>query len=128
ALAIWFQQRLDCAAFVHCTVALCHLIQGQSQVENLAGVDLPVLHKIDEFRQVTPHRSGPAVQVHVSEEQLLTVERNTVWHADVAYITTGTRRLDCLHHRLLCPNTFKRRIRTERSEERRVGKEWRAKR
>ncbi|PYX84978.1 MAG: hypothetical protein DMG70_05110, partial [Acidobacteria bacterium] len=23
------QERLDCAALVHCTVALCHLIQGQ---------------------------------------------------------------------------------------------------
>ena len=38
------QQRLDRAAFVHRTVAFRHVVQGQAQVEYLAGVDLTVPH------------------------------------------------------------------------------------
>jgi hypothetical protein len=36
------QQRLDRAAFVHGAVALGHLFEGQRQVEDSAGIDLPV--------------------------------------------------------------------------------------
>src|SRR5205823_7158562 len=85
-LSIRAQERLDGAALVHRTIALCHLIQRQSQIENLAGVDLSVQYKLDQFRQVASHRSRPTVQVDVSEEQLFAIERDTVRHANVSDI------------------------------------------
>src|SRR5260221_10809302 len=60
---LWTQQRLDGAAFVHGAVAFCHLVEGQGQIENLAGVDLPVPHLLDELGQETAHRGGAAVEV-----------------------------------------------------------------
>src|SRR5438128_10183569 len=51
------KQRLDCAALVHCAVSLCHLVEGQSQVEDLAGVDLLAPYKIDQLGQVPANRS-----------------------------------------------------------------------
>jgi hypothetical protein len=38
---------------------------------SIAGVDLSVPDQVDELRQDSAHRSRPAVQVHVREEQLL---------------------------------------------------------
>src|SRR5579883_901018 len=49
----------------------------------------------------------------VREEQLLTVERDSVRHADVPDVAAGARRVDRLHHRLLRANTFQYRIGTD---------------
>src|SRR4051812_40269834 len=38
------QQRLDRAPLIHCPVAFRHLGEGQSQVEDFAGVDFPLPH------------------------------------------------------------------------------------
>src|SRR5438034_10407216 len=46
----------------------------------------------------------------VSEEQLLTIERDTVRHADVADVAARARRFDRLHHRFLSTNTLQYRI------------------
>src|ERR671910_3237746 len=65
------QQRLDSAALVHRTVALRYLLERQGQVEDLAGVDLPVPDQVDQLGQEAPNRGGTAVQVHMREEELL---------------------------------------------------------
>src|ERR671914_402071 len=62
------QQRLDRAALVHRAVALRHLLEWQGQVEDLAGVDLPVPDQVDKLGQEAPDRCGTAVQVHMREE------------------------------------------------------------
>src|SRR5882672_4079431 len=41
------QQRLDCAALIHRAVALSNLIEGQGQIEDLAGVDLSIPHQVN---------------------------------------------------------------------------------
>ena len=46
------QQRLDRAALVHRAVALRHLLKRQGQVEDLAGVDLPVPDQVDKLGQI----------------------------------------------------------------------------
>src|SRR3954463_6095758 len=54
------QERLDRAAFVHRAVALCHLLDGQGQVEDLPGVDLPVPRPHDAQRGADRFRQAPA--------------------------------------------------------------------
>ncbi len=56
------QQRLDRTALVHCAVALCHLVEGQGQIEHLARIDLAVPHKVYKLGQEAPHRGRTAVQ------------------------------------------------------------------
>src|SRR5713101_4517020 len=63
--ALRTQQRLDRAAFVHCAVALRHLVEGQSQIKHLAGIDLPLPHQVDQFGQEAAHWSGTAMQMDV---------------------------------------------------------------
>jgi len=46
---------LGTAALVHRAAALRHLVKGQGQVEDLAGVDFPVLYQIDQVRQEAAH-------------------------------------------------------------------------
>src|SRR5439155_2844316 len=79
------QQCFYGAAFIHRSVALSYLSERQGQIENLAGVDFPVQNQLDQLRQVAANRGRSTVQVNVSEEQLLTVERDTVRHANVAH-------------------------------------------
>src|SRR4051794_7969840 len=43
------QQRLDRAALVHRPVAFRHLVEGQGQVEDPAGIDLPVPDQVDQL-------------------------------------------------------------------------------
>src|SRR5882724_4929921 len=86
------KQRFDRTALVHRTVSLCRLIHRQSQVKDLAGVDLPVPNQLDEPGQVTAHRCGSTVEMNVGKEQLLTVQFDTVWNADVTYVATRARR------------------------------------
>src|SRR5829696_4248506 len=95
------QQRLDCAALVHRAVALRYLLQRQGQVEDLAGVDLPVPDQVDKLGQEAPRRGGTAVQVHMREEELLPRDLYVVEHADEPDMTACPRGADGLHHRLL---------------------------
>lgn len=62
------QQRLYRAAFVHCAVALGHLIESQGQVEDLAGVDNPLPHEVDQVRQEAAYGRRATVEVDVGEE------------------------------------------------------------
>jgi hypothetical protein len=78
------QQRLDRAAVVHGTATFSHLVEGQREIEDLAGLNPPLPHLLDEIWQVASHQSGPAVQADVSEKQLLAVEFDTVRDADIA--------------------------------------------
>ena len=55
------QQRLDCAAFVHCTVSLCYLVERQREIEYFARIDLAVEHELDQIRQVSANRRRTAV-------------------------------------------------------------------
>src|SRR6266567_1566743 len=50
------------------------------------------------------------MQMNVSEKQLLTVERDTVRHADITNVATRTRGTDRLRHGLLRANAFQHRI------------------
>src|SRR5207248_10537632 len=69
--SIGAEKRLDRAAFVHCTVALRHLIQRQSQIENLAWIYSSITDHIDQLRQIAANRRGPTMQMNVREEQIL---------------------------------------------------------
>ena len=59
-LELGAQQRLNGAALVHRAVAFGHLVEGQGQVEDLAGIDFPVPHQLDHFGQEAAHRGGTA--------------------------------------------------------------------
>src|SRR5829696_7955975 len=107
------QQRLDRAALVHRAVALRHLLQRQGQVEDLAGVDLPVPDQLDQLGQEAPHWGGTAVQVHMREEELLPRDLHIVEHADEPDVTAGPRAADGLHHRLLRADGLHDRVRAE---------------
>src|SRR5215213_1098934 len=107
------QQRLDRAALVHRAVALSHLLQRQAQVENLAGVDLPVPDQLDKLGQEAPDRGGTAVQVHMREEELLPRDLHLVEHADEPDVTACPRGADGLHHRLLRADGLDDRVRAE---------------
>jgi hypothetical protein len=54
------KQRLNGAALVHRTIAFCNLIQRKSQIENLAGVDLPLPDQVNEFGQEAAYGRGAA--------------------------------------------------------------------
>src|SRR5436309_1502699 len=73
------QQRLDRAALIHRAVALCHLVERQGEIEDLARIHLPVPHQVDQLRQETAHRCRTAVEVDVGEEQSLTIELDPMW-------------------------------------------------
>src|SRR5438132_6082389 len=87
------QQRLDGAAFVHGAVALGDLIEGELEVEDLAGVDLTVPDEVDELRKEPADRCGAAMQMGVAEEQLIPGEV-AVGDADVADVPCGPGRVD----------------------------------
>src|SRR3954452_21001411 len=77
------EQCSDCPAFVHCPIAFGYSLQRQLEVEDFAGVDRAVQHKLDQLREITPNGRRAAMQVDVRVEQLLTFELNSVGHADV---------------------------------------------
>src|SRR5437016_722423 len=52
------------------------------------------------------------MKVNVGEEQFLTFEFHAVRNADIAYVATGPRGADRLHHRLLSADALQYRIRT----------------
>ena len=47
------------AAIVHGAVPLANLVERQGQAEDLAGVDLAVAHRVDEFGQEARTGAGP---------------------------------------------------------------------
>ena len=63
------QQRLDRAMLIHSAVSFRHLIEGQRQIEYLAGIDLFFRDEINQFRKKAAHRGGTAKQVDVLTEQ-----------------------------------------------------------
>src|SRR5438094_7220734 len=67
---LWAQERLDRAALVHGAVAFGHLVEGQGQVEDLAGVDPSLAHQIDQLGEVAAHGGRATVQMDVGVEQL----------------------------------------------------------
>src|SRR5574337_994143 len=95
------QQRLDRAALVHGAIALRHLVERQSQIEDLAGVDLSVPDQINQLGQEAAHRRRATVEMDVGEKQLLAVELDPVRDADETYRPARTGGPDRLHHRLL---------------------------
>src|SRR5215203_1231337 len=107
------QQRLDRAALVHRAVALRRLLQRQSQVEDLTGLDLPVPDQLDKLGQKAPNRGGTAVQVHMREEELLPGDLHVVEHAHEPDVTACPRGADGLHHRLLRADGLHDRVRAE---------------
>ena len=86
-LGLRLQQRLDRPALVHRAVALGHLVEGQSQVKYLAGVNLSLQHQADQIGQVAAYLGGAAVEMNVSKEQLLAIELHPVRDADVADVS-----------------------------------------
>src|SRR6266568_9528761 len=107
------KQRFDRTALVHRTVSLCRLIHRQSQVKDFAGIDLFVPHQPDEIGQVATHWCWSTVEMNVGKEQLLTVQFDTVWNADVTYVATGARRTNRLHHGFLRAHAFQHRVSTD---------------
>src|SRR6266487_1501247 len=81
-VSLWTQKRLDRPPLVHCTVALRDALEGQGQVEHLAGIDFPVPDQIDQLGQEAAHRCGTAVKVDVAEEQVLSFELDPVGDPD----------------------------------------------
>src|SRR6266566_8822755 len=107
------EQHLDGAPLVHGAVALGDLRHGQFQVEDLAGVDLPVPYEVDQRGQVAAHRGWTAVEVNVGEEQSLAVQLDPVRNADVGDVPALARGADRLYHRFLRPNALKHRVSTD---------------
>src|SRR5579884_15914 len=73
------EQRLDGPPLVHGAVALRHLIQGQGQVEDLAGVDPPVPDQVDQLGQETAHRSRAAMEVEIVPEERINKKLHIMW-------------------------------------------------
>src|SRR5207244_6663693 len=111
--ASWPEQCLDGSAFVHGAVALGDVVEGQGEVENLAGVDLAVPDEVDQLGQEAAHRRGTSVQVDVGEEQLLAGELDVMSDADVADVTAWPGGADGLHHRFLRADRLGHRVRAE---------------
>ena len=65
------------------------------------------------MRQKPTYRGRTTVQVNLSVEQLLPRKLDTMRDADEADVSTGSRRADRLHHRLLASDRFDHRVRTE---------------
>src|SRR5207253_2500665 len=111
--ALRAQQRLNRSALVHSAVALRHLLQGQFQVENLAGMYLALPDSVNEVRQEAAHRCRAAMQMDFREEQLLAVQLHAVGDADVPDIPPGPGGADRLKHRLLGANRLDDGVRSE---------------
>jgi hypothetical protein len=81
--ALRLQQRLDRAALIHRAISFGHLVERQGQVEDLAGVDLPLPYKIDRVGQKAADRGRSPVQVDVGigEEQVLAVQNDAMRNA-----------------------------------------------
>src|SRR3954449_6728108 len=107
------QQGLDGAALVHGPVSLGGLVEGHGEVEDLAGVDLPVPDEIDELWQEAAHRGGSAVQVHAREEEIRGGQGDVVRHPDEADVAAGAGGVDRLQHRLLGADRLDRRMHTQ---------------
>src|ERR1041385_1235400 len=82
--AVRMQKCLDGATLIHGPVAFSHLIERQSQIENLAGIDLAVQHQIDQFRQVATNWSRSTMKMNMRVEQLLAIERDIMRNAYIA--------------------------------------------
>src|SRR4051794_27903252 len=83
------EEALDGAAFVHRLVALGDLVQGQGEVEDLAGIDPAGQDAVDQVGQVAAYGGGAAAQADVGEEQLLAVDLHLVRDADEADVAAG---------------------------------------
>ena len=59
--ALRAKQRFDRAALVHRPIALGCLLERQLEIEDLAGIDGPVLHELNERRKVAVYRRRPTV-------------------------------------------------------------------
>ncbi len=81
-------------------VAGSSLRERQGEVEDLAGVDLPVPDELDELGQVAAHRGRPTERVDAGEEQLDAGDLHVVVDADVAEVSAAAGRTDGLHERL----------------------------
>src|SRR3954452_15175284 len=107
------QQGLDGAALVHGPVSLGGLVEGHGEVEDLAGVDLPIPDEIDERGQEAAHWGGCAVQVHAGEEKIRAGQGDVVRPPDEADVAAGAGGVDGLQHRLLRADRLDRRMRTQ---------------
>src|SRR3954451_7554795 len=107
------QQGLDGAALVHGPVSLGGLVEGHGEVEDLAGVDLPVPDEIDELGQEAAHWGGAAVQVHAGEEQIRAGQGDVVRHPDEADVAAGGGGLGGSAPRGLRADRLDRRMRTQ---------------
>src|SRR5215212_6310078 len=107
------QQRLDRSALVHGAVALGYFLQRQLQVKDLSRVDLTIPYQVYQLGQEAAYRRRAAVQMHLRKEQLLAGQLHAVRDAYVAYMTTGPRGADRLHHRLLGADRLYGRVRAE---------------
>jgi hypothetical protein len=76
--ALYPQQALDGAALIHRLVAFRHLCEWQLQVENLAGLDLALEHKVDQLRQEPADRRRPTQHADLGEEQEFPIELNAM--------------------------------------------------
>src|SRR5437588_12130061 len=106
------EERLDGAAFVHGPVALGDLIQGQREVEDPPRVDLTVPDEVDQLGEEPAHRRWAAVQVRVTEEELV-AGQVAVGDADVTNVSAGTGGADRLQHRLAGAHCLDYRVRAE---------------
>src|SRR3954469_23472112 len=109
-LVLWAQQRFDRAALVHRAIPLGDVLERQRQVEHFARVDLAVEDQGDQFRKIAAHGCGATEKTDVPEEQVCTIERDAVRHADVADRSARSRGPDRLLRRLLSANALEDRI------------------
>src|SRR3954468_24191264 len=107
------QQHLGRAPVVHRSVALGGLAQRESEVDDLAGVDLAVPDQVDQLGEEPAHGCGATVEVGEAPEHVHSGYRDVVGDADEADVPAGTGCVERLHHRLLRPDRLDDGVRSE---------------
>ena len=106
-------QDLGGGALVHGAVTLGGPVQGEGQVEDLAGLDGAVPDELDQFGQEAPDRGGAAVDVDAGHEEVVSGDGDIMRDAHEPDVPTGAGRADRLHHRLLGADGLDDRVGTE---------------
>lgn len=78
------------AAFVHRLVAFGHLVDGQGQLEDVAGLALVVEHALHQVGRETTHRGRATEHSLLLKEELLSVEADATGHKTLALVQRYT--------------------------------------
>ena len=101
---LWEQQCLDCAVFIHRTVAFGNLIERQAQIENFASFDV-----LERLRSNPRTQSVPVVILTsklLSLADVQRIERHTRVVVQSKDVLANEEVIDMLHHSLFGSETL----------------------